>query len=240
LSIAHAPAAVTLKAAARTPVINIARFICFSFTQQGRIIVRLSITKTRGIRVSVAEHSKKFQTPKIIPISRSLLPFPALRGHFTLQICDIGTRGGLVIFSKRIICSHLRDGTREEEMIYTMEAEADRPLGPSLLRGWRSKCPNCGSGPLLKGYLQVRKTCSVCREDFTPQKADDGPAYLTILIVGHIMAPLLHMVFVTLHPEPLIMFTIFAVGCVALSLYLLPRLKGAVIAFQWARRMHGF
>jgi uncharacterized protein (DUF983 family) len=27
---------------------------------------------------------------------------------------------------------------------------------------------------------------------------------------------------------------------VALSLYLLPRLKGVMVAIQWARRMHGF
>jgi uncharacterized protein (DUF983 family) len=30
------------------------------------------------------------------------------------------------------------------------------------------------------------------------------------------------------------------VGTVALSLYLLPRLKGALVAVQWAKRMHGF
>lgn len=116
----------------------------------------------------------------------------------------------------------------------------ERPLRPALLKGWRRKCPNCGNGPLLKGYLKVRESCSVCREDFTPQRADDGPAYLTILVVGHLMAPMLHFVFVTWRPEPLIMFTIFAVGCVALSLYLLPRFKGAIVAFQWARYMNGF
>jgi uncharacterized protein (DUF983 family) len=32
----------------------------------------------------------------------------------------------------------------------------------------------------------------------------------------------------------------FTVGTVALSLYLLPRLKGALVALQWAKRMHGF
>lgn len=125
-------------------------------------------------------------------------------------------------------------------MTDTNAGDADRPLGPALFKGWRRRCPHCGNGPLLKGYLKVRESCSVCRQDFRPQRADDGPAYLTILIVGHIMAPLLHVVFVTWRPEPLIMFTIFAVGCVALSLYLLPRLKGIVVAFQWARRMGGF
>lgn len=116
----------------------------------------------------------------------------------------------------------------------------DRPVGPALLKGWRRKCPNCGAGPVLKGYLKVRDTCTVCSEELHHQRADDGPAYLTILIVGHLMAPLLLMVFEMWRPEPLILFTIFAVGCVALSLYLLPRLKGAMIALQWSRRMHGF
>jgi uncharacterized protein (DUF983 family) len=54
------------------------------------------------------------------------------------------------------------------------------------------------------------------------------------------MAPLLHIVFVNFRPEPLVLLTIFAVGCVSLSLYLLPRLKGLIVGFQWARFMHGF
>ncbi len=92
----------------------------------------------------------------------------------------------------------------------------------------------------MKGYLKVRDTCTVCRQELHHHRADDGPAYLTILIVGHLMAPLLLFVFMTYRPEPLVLFTIFAVGCVALSLYLLPRLKGAIVGFQWAREMGGF
>jgi len=110
----------------------------------------------------------------------------------------------------------------------------------AMLRGWRGKCPNCGSGPLLKSYLKVNHDCAVCQEEFYHHRADDGPAYLTILFVGHLMAPLLHLVFVHYRPEPLTLFTIFAVGCVGLSLYLLPRLKGAMIGYQWAKEMGGF
>lgn len=121
----------------------------------------------------------------------------------------------------------------------TINAE-ERALWLALRRGFRRKCPNCGTGPLMKGYLKVRDTCTVCREDLSHHRADDGPAYLTILIVGHLMAPLLHISFTAFRPEPLVLFTIFATGCVTLSLYLLPRLKGAVVGFQWARFMHGF
>ena len=118
--------------------------------------------------------------------------------------------------------------------------KAERPTMPAVLKGWKRKCPQCGSGPLLSGYLTVNDTCTVCSEELHHHRADDGPAYLTILLVGHLMAPLLHMIFVRYRPEPLVLFTIFAVGCVGLSLYLLPRLKGAMIGFQWARLMHGF
>ncbi|SFQ66072.1 Uncharacterized conserved protein, DUF983 family [Roseivivax halotolerans] len=116
----------------------------------------------------------------------------------------------------------------------------ERDTMPALIKGWRRKCPSCGNGPLLSGYLKIRQSCTVCREELHHHRADDGPAYLTILIVGHLMAPLLLIVFETWRPQPLTLFTIFAVGCVGLSLYLLPRLKGAIVAFQWARGMHGF
>lgn len=93
---------------------------------------------------------------------------------------------------------------------------------------------------MLRGYLSVRNACPVCGESLHHHRADDGPAYLTILIVGHIMAPLILWAFTTFRPEPLVLAAIFSVGCVALSLYLLPRLKGTIVAIQWAKRMHGF
>ena len=130
--------------------------------------------------------------------------------------------------------------TSETNEMMVSSSEEDRPVRQAMLRGWRRRCPKCGSGALMKSYLTTRERCSVCKQTFSHHRADDGPAYLTILIVGHLMAPLLHIYFVQFRPEPLVLFTIFAVGCVALSLYLLPRLKGAIVGFQWARRMHGF
>lgn len=93
---------------------------------------------------------------------------------------------------------------------------------------------------MLRGYLKVREACPVCREDLHHHRADDGPAYMTILIVGHLLAPLIMWAFVTFRPDPAVLATVFSVGCVSLSLYLLPRLKGVLVAVQWAKRMHGF
>lgn len=119
-------------------------------------------------------------------------------------------------------------------------APTERAIKPAMLRGWRRKCPNCGSGPLLSGYLKVRETCATCEQELHHHRADDGPAYLTILIVGHLMAPIIHIMYTQLRPDPLIMASVLSIGCVALSLYLLPRLKGVIVGFQWAKRMHGF
>lgn len=118
--------------------------------------------------------------------------------------------------------------------------EDDRPIGRSIARGLLCRCPACGKGRMLTGYLRVAASCPACGEDLSPQRADDGPAYLTILIVGHLLAPLLLWAFVAFRPSPLQMIAVFATGSVILSLALLPRMKGMIVAIQWSRRMHGF
>jgi uncharacterized protein (DUF983 family) len=121
-----------------------------------------------------------------------------------------------------------------------LDLEDERPLQPAIWRGLRRRCPACGKGALFQGYLKVRDACPSCGEALCHHRADDGPAYLTILIVGHLMAPLILWAFVALRPDPLVLSGTFATGCVALSLFLLPRLKGAIVGIQWAKRMHGF
>jgi uncharacterized protein (DUF983 family) len=118
--------------------------------------------------------------------------------------------------------------------------DGDRDLGQAAWRGWRRRCPACGTGPMMKGYLKVRATCTVCGEELHHQRADDGPAYLTILVVGHLMAPLLGAAFMIYRPDPMVLSAVFGIGTVALSLWLLPRFKGMMVGFQWAKRMHGF
>jgi len=118
--------------------------------------------------------------------------------------------------------------------------DSPRDLKRALLRGWARKCPACGEGALMDGYLTVRHTCPVCGTELHHHRADDGPAWATILITGHLLAPLMLMVFVALRPKGWQMAIGFSAVFVALSLYLLPRLKGLFVALQWAKRMHGF
>ena len=58
-----------------------------------------------------------------------------------------------------------------------------------MKRGFRGRCPRCGEGKLFRAFLKVDNNCSVCGLDFTPHRADDLPAYLVIIIVGHIVVP---------------------------------------------------
>ncbi|SFS02405.1 DUF983 domain-containing protein [Yoonia litorea] len=119
-------------------------------------------------------------------------------------------------------------------------AEFERPTGAAALRGLKRQCPNCGEGHMFASYLKVADTCPHCDEELFHHRADDGPAYLTILLVGHILGFVIHIMWVQFRPEPMTMATVLSVGAIALSLYLLPRMKGMVVGIQWARRMHGF
>ena len=120
------------------------------------------------------------------------------------------------------------------------QAVEDRDLKSALRRGWWQRCPACGEGALFRSFLKVQDACPFCRAELHHHRADDGPAYLTILVVGLLMAPILLWVYPTFRPEPWVMIAIFSTGTVVLSLLLLPRFKGALIGLQWAKRMHGF
>ncbi len=93
---------------------------------------------------------------------------------------------------------------------------------------------------MMDGYLTVRHECPACGTELHHHRADDGPAWATILITGHLMAPAMLFVALTFRPEGWVMALGFSVFFVGLSLWLLPRLKGAFVALQWAKRMHGF
>ena len=116
----------------------------------------------------------------------------------------------------------------------------ERPLVPALLRGWRRRCPNCGGGPLFSGYLTSRESCAACGEEFHHHRADDLPAWITIMIVGHILAFLLIAVETAFNPPLWVHWALWPTLILGLTLWFLPRVKGAAIALQWAWRMHGF
>ena len=115
-----------------------------------------------------------------------------------------------------------------------------RDVWTALKRGFRGRCPRCGQGKLFRAFLKVDDHCSVCQLDFTPHRADDLPAYLVIVIVGHIVVPTILWIETDYSPSLALQLSIYLPLTLILSLALLQPVKGAVVAIQWALRMHGF
>ncbi len=115
-----------------------------------------------------------------------------------------------------------------------------RDVWSAMKRGFRSRCPRCGEGKLFRAFLKVDDHCSVCGLDFTPHRADDLPAYLVIVIVGHIMVPLALMIETNYSPPVALQLSIYLPLTFILSILLLQPVKGVVVGLQWALRMHGF
>ena len=115
-----------------------------------------------------------------------------------------------------------------------------RDVWGSIKRGFRGRCPRCGEGKLFRAFLKVDNKCSVCDLDFTPHRADDLPAYLVIVIVGHIVVPTALMIETNYSPPVWMQLAAYLPFTFVASLALLQPVKGAVVGMQWALRMHGF
>ena len=120
------------------------------------------------------------------------------------------------------------------------DADPDRSAGPALLRGLRRLCPACGGGGLFSGYLAVRDACPACGEVYAHHRADDAPAWATMLVVGHLMVPLIMTARLWAEVPVWVHSLVWPLTALAACLLILPRVKGAVVAYQWAHRMHGF
>jgi uncharacterized protein (DUF983 family) len=116
----------------------------------------------------------------------------------------------------------------------------DRPLGRSIRRGMLGKCPQCGDGKLFRKFIKPADNCPQCGEDFTPERADDLPAYLVVMLVGHIVVAGFLATEFLLDIPGWMHLAIWMPVTVLASLALLQPMKGAVIGLQWALRMHGF
>src|SRR5690242_14444295 len=107
----------------------------------------------------------------------------------------------------------------------------------SLTRGFTGRCPHCGEGKLFRAFLKVTDRCEACDEDFSHQRADDFPAYLVILIVGHILVPIALFVETEFSPSYPVQLAVWLPLALVLSLALLQPVKGAIVGLQWALRM---
>ncbi len=110
----------------------------------------------------------------------------------------------------------------------------------TLWRGFRSRCPRCGTGKLFRRFLKVADNCPACQEAYHHHRADDLPAYLLILVLGHILVPLIVTVELLYEPPYWLYVSLWLPATVVLAVGLLQPIKGMVVALQWRMGMHGF
>jgi uncharacterized protein (DUF983 family) len=113
-------------------------------------------------------------------------------------------------------------------------------LFEALKRGVKCCCPKCGQGKLFITFLKVRDKCQVCSLELHHHKADDMPPYVLITIVGHIVIPLFIWTMLRYILPDWVHFLIWIPTIIVLSIALIQPVKGAIIAFQWYYKMHGF
>jgi len=110
----------------------------------------------------------------------------------------------------------------------------DRSKWLASKRGFKRTCPNCASAPLFKTYLKSVDRCDTCGEDWGDVRADDGPAWATMLVVGHVVAPLFPFVIFSKDLSDWAAILILCTVATLLSLWILPKMKGLFIGFIWA------
>jgi uncharacterized protein (DUF983 family) len=119
-------------------------------------------------------------------------------------------------------------------------ARPPRDYARAMWRGFTERCPNCGQGRLFGKYLKVRDACPRCGEALYHHRADDAPAYFTILIVGHFVVGGALSLERWFSPPTWVHLAIWLPLTLTGCLLLLPRVKGALVGLQWALYMHGF
>ena len=127
-----------------------------------------------------------------------------------------------------------------EVVIPSSGASRTAPVLQAMKRGFFGRCPHCGEGRLFRAFLKVADHCPKCGEALHHHRADDFPAYVVIVIVGHIMVPLVLLTETHYAPPYWLSMALWPALTMVLGLALLQPVKGAIVGLQWAVGMHGF
>ena len=122
----------------------------------------------------------------------------------------------------------------------TAEISRAAMIRAAMKRGFLGRCPNCGKGHMFRAFLKVADQCPVCAEPLHHHRADDFPAYIVIVLVGHIVVPLVLAVETAWAWPTWLHMLVWPATIAILALALLQPVKGAIVALQWALGMHGF
>jgi uncharacterized protein (DUF983 family) len=99
--------------------------------------------------------------------------------------------------------------------------------------GLACRCPRCGKGRLLQGFLGLRPHCDVCGLDYSFIDAGDGPAVFVILFAGFIVVGAALLVEVLYQPPFWLHALLWGPLILLTTLGPLRPMKGLLIALQY-------
>lgn len=120
--------------------------------------------------------------------------------------------------------------TSNEQPVSTWTA-----MGRGLLR----RCPKCGRSRLFRSYLKPVERCSACGEEYGHIRADDGPPWLSLLVVGHLVVPMAYAAERAVVWPLWISISLWSAVALALTVMALPIARGLFVAIVWVKKSPG-
>lgn len=102
------------------------------------------------------------------------------------------------------------------------------------------RCPRCGKGKLYKGLLTVADQCGDCRLSFKGHEEGDGPAVLSIFIIGALVGIFASIVEIKFEPPFWLHAVLWVPFILGGSILMLRVSKAALIAAQYRVRKDDF
>ncbi len=131
-------------------------------------------------------------------------------------------------------------GAKEQRMDKYSAPSLPKSAFEAFIRGLLGRCPSCGKGKMFPRLLKPVDRCPLCGQDWTAQQADDFPAYVAIIVTGHILAPIIIFMINELGLSMWTNLAIIVIMALILIAALLQPAKGAIIAMQWWMGLNGF
>lgn len=116
------------------------------------------------------------------------------------------------------------------------DAPPTYPRLSTLSTGLRCRCPRCGKGPLLRGFLTIREACPECGLDYRFADPADGPAFFVMSGIGIVVMMIFLVIEIAYRPtilfHLLVTLPVLVAGCLAT----LRPVKGWMVSEQYVHR----